>query len=358
MKKTIIAIPTLASAGAERFATELACNINRNNYECLVVVTKKLDKESTFYKKLLQSGIRVIDISNKNYLIEVINAIKLIRNEKPSIIHTNVGAALHMLLPIVLSGTKAKHIFTVHSMGYRIFAGAKKRLIGIFFKHGWIVPVGICDTVKRSLVDAYSLKETQVECVYNGVDTTAFQGITRRTREKIVFVTVGTLYYIKNQRLLIEAFSYVHEKYENTALIIVGDGVLREELEQYTSELRLNGSVIFVGNQADVAQFLYRSDIYCSTSLVEGLPISVLEAMATGLPVITTPAGGVVDIVKNEKNGYVVEAKASLIADKMLQLVESSELREKMGKQSRSIVEELDIRKCAQGYEKLYEKYS
>lgn len=358
MKKIFIAIPTLRSGGAERFATELACNINREKFECSVIVTRDLDKTSAFYEKLIKTKIRVVDISDSNYIKEIINAVKLIRKERPSIIHTNVGAALHMLAPIILSGTKCTHLFTAHSMGYRIFAGVKKRLINICFKKRWIIPIGICDTVKQSLVEAYHLKSSEVECVYNGVDTNIFcPGDKKKDDSKAIFVSTGTLYHIKNHELLINAFALVHKKCNNTMLRIIGDGELREQLENQVEELGLSNSVVFEGNQSDVAQYLRTSDIYCCTSTVEGLPLSVLEAMACGLPVITTPAGGVVDIVKDGENGFVVKADAMFFSQKMIELVENSQLRNMMAIKSRNFSENCDIKNCVLEYEKLYEKY-
>mgnify|MGYP004520024599 FL=1 len=358
MKKIFIAIPTLRSGGAERFATELACNINRDKFECSVIVTRKLDKTSAFYDKLINNGIRVIDISDSNYIKEVVNAVKLLRKEKPSIIHTNVGAALHMLAPIIISGTKSTHLFTAHSMGYRIFAGAKKRIVNVCFKKRWIIPVGICDTVKQSLVEAYHLKSSDVECVYNGVDTEIFYPCEKEKDDsKIVFVSTGTLYHIKNHELLIDAFSIVHKKYSNTVLRIIGDGELREQLKNQVKELGLSNSVIFEGNQSDVAPYLRKSDIYCCTSKVEGLPISVLEAMACGLPVITTPAGGVVDIVKDGESGFVVEADATLFSEKMIDLMKNYKLRNAMSIKSREYAERYSIKNCVLGYERLYDKY-
>lgn len=359
MKKIFIAIPTLRSGGAERFATELACNINKNKFECSVIVTRILDKKSSFYDKLQKNGIRVINLGDSSYIKEVMNAVKLLKEEKPSIIHTNVGAALHMLPPILISGVRTTHLFTAHSMGYRIFSGAKKRLINFCFKKKLIIPVGICDTVKHSLVDSYDLKSDIVECVYNGVDTDIFYPrIKERIDKNIVFVSTGTLYHIKNHELLIDAFAIVHRKYTNTVLRIIGDGELHEELKNKVNNLGLSNNVIFEGNQDDVAPYLRKSDIYCCTSKVEGLPISVLEGMACGLPIITTPAGGVVDIVKDGQNGFVVNADENLISQKMIDLVENKKLREEMSIKSRNYAEKYNIHNCVMGYEKLYEKYS
>lgn len=359
MKKIMICIPTLASAGAERFATELACNIDRERFEPIIMVTTRLDENSAFYKKLLSKNVKIYDFGNCGYKNKIWKIRNVIRKEKPSIIHTNVGAALHMLLPIFLSFTNAKHLFTTHSMGYRIFNGYKKKIMQFCFRIKIVIPVAICDTVKQSLVEAYGLKSENIECVYNGVDTDLFHPLeTKREDSNTVFVSTGTLYHIKNHKLLIDAFSIVHKNNPNTTLRIIGDGELRNDLIAQVKSLNLENSVKFEGNQSDVARYLNMSDVYCCTSKVEGLPIAVLEAMACGLPVITTPAGGVVDIVKDGVNGFVVKASSELLADKMNLIATDLQLLRKMGKKSRELAIEHDIKECVKEYETLYDKYS
>ena len=114
MKQVYLCIPTLASAGAERFVTELACHIDQSKYKPTVLVTKHLEQN---YKTLLNHNIRVINVGDCSYFKTIKEIVKLINSEKPAIIHTNVGAALHMLIPQLLSFAKPKHIFTTHSMG-------------------------------------------------------------------------------------------------------------------------------------------------------------------------------------------------------------------------------------------------
>jgi glycosyltransferase involved in cell wall biosynthesis len=359
MKKIMICIPTLASAGAERFATELACNIDRERFEPIIMVTTRLDENSAFYKKLLLKNVKIYDFGNCGYKNKIWKIRNVIRKEKPSIIHTNVGAALHMLLPILLSFTNAKHLFTTHSMGYRIFSGIKKQIMAFCFHAKIVIPVAICDTVKQSLVEAYGLKNKNIECVYNGVDTDLFHpSEIERGESNTVFVSTGTLYHIKNHKLLIDAFSIVHRNNPNTMLRIIGDGELKSDLVDQVKSLNLESAVKFEGNQSDVARYLNISDIYCCTSKVEGLPIAVLEAMACGLPVITTPAGGVVDIVKDGVNGFVVNASNDLLAEKMSLIANDLQLLKKMGKKSRELAMKYNIKECVKGYETLYDKYA
>lgn len=358
MKNVLLCIDSLENAGAQRFVTELACNFTNSKYKLVVVVTTKFSEKCPYYIKLVKNNINVINVSGKNIFEEIVKIRKVLKETKPDIIHSNVSAVLHMLLPLLVSRCNARHLFTVHSMGYRIFTGAKKRLIKICFKKGWIIPVAICDTVKKSIIDAYDLNDSQVECVYNGVDTQIFSRLHTKEDDIVTFISVGTLYHIKNHKLLIDAFSILHKKYNNTELRLVGDGVLRQALEEQVWELGVSNSVVFEGNQSDVASYLNQADVYCCTSEVEGLPISVLEAMACELPVITTPAGGVVDIVADGVNGFVVDYEPEKIAERMEILVNNAVLRRKMGSQSREMVTSLDIRECAKKYEILYDRYS
>jgi glycosyltransferase involved in cell wall biosynthesis len=243
MVKVFICIPTLVKAGAERFVTELASKIDKREVDVSVVVTNHLDKNTAFYNQLNKVGIDVFDVSDKSYFKEFVKIRNLLKEYKPEIVHTNVGSALHMLIPTWMQGRKVKHIFTAHSMGYRIFSGFKKKIMQIAFKTRIVIPVAICDTVKKSICESYNLAESMVPCVYNGVDTTKFapkeqycaDGITR-------FVSVGTLYELKNHSMLIEAFNIVRKKCDNVKLTIVGGGVLYGDLMQQIKNLNLENS--------------------------------------------------------------------------------------------------------------------
>ncbi|MCR5600119.1 MAG: glycosyltransferase family 4 protein [Ruminococcus sp.] len=356
MKTVFLCTPTLLNAGAQRFVTELACNLDRSKFRPVVVINNYLDKEAAFYKKLVREGITVIDVSGRT---EVFKAVKAIKKEKPAVIHTNVGSGLHMLLPIMLSGTKAKHLFTTHSMAYRLFHGMKRRIMEYAFSRKKVIPVAICDTVRDSVAEEYKLSKNDIEMVYNGVDTKLFvPNNAEKNSGTFTFITTGRVEAVKNHALLIEAFELFSKKFPEPCLRILGGGELMCEMKTKAADAGLAEKVIFEGDQSNVAEFLEKSDVYCCTSKVEGLPIAVLEAMACGLPVVTTAAGGVADIVRNGRNGFVTESDPQAIADKMEKLYKDEMLRRAMSSESRKMAVELDIRKCAEGYEKLYEKYS
>ena len=353
-----LCIPTFRSGGAERFVTELACSVNKDRFNIIVVVTGVFERSSFFYMQLCKAGIQVIDATAENYLKQIYVLLKLIRKYKPAIVHSNVSSSLHVLLPTFLLIGRKKHLFTTHSMGYRLFSGLKKKLMKMCFRTGIVIPVAICDTVKKSIENEYHLPASKIECVFNGVDTVHFCGNKMQNDNRpFTFVCVGTLYYIKNHDLLIDAFRIVNNKYRHTRLVLVGDGNLRDSLVKKVEQYGLLGNVLFAGNQSDVKKYLTDSDVYCCASKVEGFPISVLEAMACSLPVITTPAGGVVDIVKDGVNGFIVDADAGKYANKMIDLIQDRHLRGLMSEASRMVAREYSIEKCSKGYENLYKKY-
>ncbi len=358
MKSIFICIPSLISGGAQRFVADLACNIDRSVYKVYIIITNNYDTSAYFYNKISNEKISIIDASGKNYIKQIKIITKLLKQYRPSIIHSNLSSVLYMIIPLFFSRIHAKHLFTVHSIAGRLYTGIKKRIMKFCFKHSIIVPVAIGDTVKKSLISNYKLSEKKVECIYNGVDTKKFQKKKQSYNSgKFTFINVGTLYYIKNQELLIDAFKVVHDLYKNTKLILIGDGVLRSKLEEKIHYLDLSDSAYLLGDKSDVVSYLSDSDVYCCSSLVEGLGISVLEAMSCSLPIVTTAAGGVEDIVKDGINGFVTKFEISDYSKKMIYLIENNDVRKAMSINARRMALDYDIKIFAHNYELLYEKY-
>ena len=123
-----------------------------------------------------------------------------------------------------------------------------------------------------------------------------------------IFGTVSRLQPIKNQKLMINAFARIHEKYPQTHLLIVGDGEARKELEMLVSQLQLESSVTFTGFQKDPYRFYQIFDIVLLSSFSEGLSMTLIEAMAASRPAVVTNVGGNAEVVTDGENGLVVES--------------------------------------------------
>ena len=161
----------------------------------------------------------------------------------------------------------------------------------------------------------------------------------------------------KNQILAIRAFADVNQIIKNTKLVLVGDGNQHNILIEETKKLGLDSAISIVGESNEVEKYLSCADVYLSTSHREGLPLSMIEAMASRLPVISSNVGGVPDLIDGNGMLFDDDDKDELVKD-MLILAKNPELRFTMGEKSYEIVKEFDSNKCAKKYEALYDLHS
>ena len=144
--------------------------------------------------------------------------------------------------------------------------------------------------------------------------------------DSVVFGTIGRLAPTKGLSLLVEAFETVKKQIPSAALIIIGQGQLKEELHRTVSEKGLADSVHFLGQRDDIPSLLKAMDIFVLASLAEGLPRSLLEAMASPLPCIATNVGGISEIITNRQSGYLIPAQnADELANAMLEVANLSD---------------------------------
>jgi len=154
-----------------------------------------------------------------------------------------------------------------------------------------------------------------------------------------VIGTVGRLSEEKRHIDLINAFVSVSKIFPKSKLLIVGDGYLRDKLEKSVDNLEVRNKIVFVGFKENVFQFLKEMDIFVFPSRTEGLGIVILEAMASGLPVVASNIGGIPEIVKHNETGVLVEPqKPSELAEAIIQLLKNPEKMHKMGDNGRKRV--------------------
>ena len=161
------------------------------------------------------------------------------------------------------------------------------------------------------------------------------------SNDSIVFGFVGRLVPVKNVPLLIEAFSRVHRELSGARLLIIGDGELRTEAERLVAVHGLEAAVVFAGWRADLSAVYREFDILVLTSLNEGTPVSVIEAMAAAVPVVATDVGGVADVVEHGRTGLLVPSgSAAELAASMITLARDAAARRRIGVAAREAVRE------------------
>lgn len=169
---------------------------------------------------------------------------------------------------------------------------------------------------------------------------------------------LGRIFPIKNHHLFLESAAQVAERESNVRFVIVGDGVLRSTIETYSENLGIRDQVIFTGWRRDLPRIYADLDALVISSNNEGTPVSVIEAMASGCPVVATRVGGLPDIVQNGETGYLVPAKQpQALATAILKLIADPQRAEQMGRSGQlSVREAFSTNRLVCDTENLYEE--
>lgn len=202
------------------------------------------------------------------------------------------------------------------------------------------------------------LPKIEVTTIPNGVDIEKFKPNPNNSDNLIKLLFIGRLVNQKGLNVLLKAYHNVIEGgYKNTRLIIIGDGPLMDEYKQFSQDNKLSDFVEFKGwVDFEELEHLYNSsDVFVLPSLFEGMPSVVLQAMACGLPIISSRVQGSEDLIKPGVNGYLVEiGSVDDITDKMIRVITDGGMRKQMGIKSREIIKGYSWDNVSSRYEELY----
>ncbi|MBO8162020.1 MAG: glycosyltransferase family 4 protein [Thermosipho sp. (in: Bacteria)] len=173
-----------------------------------------------------------------------------------------------------------------------------------------------------------------------------------------ILIYVAEMSYRKHQDLLINAVNILRNKIPNFKLLLVGTGDLIKKYKEQTQNLDLEQYIHFLGYRKDIPNLMAIADIAVSSSRQEGLPVNVMEAMATGLPLVVTDCRGNRDLVRNGENGYVVGIDdVDGFANAVEELYELEELRAKFGQKSLELIKEYSLENVRNKMTKIYSHY-
>jgi glycosyltransferase involved in cell wall biosynthesis len=210
---------------------------------------------------------------------------------------------------------------------------------------------------------ARGFREEQVEVISNGVDMAAFRPGAGDPPADLpangpVVVSVGRMVPAKGYALLLDAWQEIAGKSGQGTLVLLGDGPLLRDLEGGIERRGLAGRVIFTGLRRDISFWLAHADAYVSSSLTEGMSNALLEAIASGLPVVATRVGGAEDVVTEGENGFLVApGSARELAQALQRLLHDEGLRRAMGERARMRArQEFSIDVIVDRYEQLFRR--
>ena len=268
-----------------------------------------------------------------------------------------------------------------HNAGPAILGAAAARMAGVrrvvVTRHGMVAPgqnrrqevkfwiaarlfcdrvVAVCETAHRNLEAGPLADARKITTIYNGTLPAPGGSAPAWSGAGFRLIHVGRLNEVKDQRTLLKAVALAQAEVPDIRLTMVGGGALREELERLTGELGISDCVVFLGERHDTGTWLAQSDVFILSSRTEGLPMSLLEAIAAGVPQIVTDVGGMPEILRMSQAGIIVPPNSA--GELTRAIVEMSARRgtlRELGERARACYEErFTLARMGQEYDRLY----
>jgi sugar transferase (PEP-CTERM/EpsH1 system associated) len=347
-------VSSLNIGGLEMVVLDLARLSDRARFDVRVVC---LQEKGALAPRLEGLGVPVdsLDCPDLARGRTTVRLLRRLRQLRPHVIHTH-NPNPHVFGSLAAWGARvAVLVHTKHGRNYpdQFRAVLLNRLATCL--SNCIVPVS--DDAARVARDVERVPRGKVLVIRNGIDLARFPVVARPVAGATArAIHVARLHPVKDQATLLRAARRVVDAEPSFRLDVVGDGPARAELFALRDELGLGDHVRFLGFRDDVAGVLAAADFFVLTSVTEGISLTLLEAMATGLPVVATDVGGNREVVADGRTGLLVPARShAALAEAILQLVRNPERTRRLGAAARRRVEEeFDLRRVVARYEQLY----
>jgi len=329
--------------GLERVMVNSINAMKNERYQHVVIALTDVSD----FSKHLNDSVKVYQLDKKSGkdLKSHWRLFKLLRQIKPQLLHSYNLATIEYHPIAKLAGVKA-NIHAEHGRDIADPQGLNKkhnllrRLVSPFINYYVPVSTDLLAWLKQVVM----INPQKLVLIRNGINICDFN----RKREKddtVQFIHVARLDLVKDQAGLISAFARLVKKNslskESARLTIIGDGSEMNQLNALARELTVEQYIDFTGARNDIAQRLSNADVFVLSSIAEGIPMTVLEAMASSLPVISTSVGGLPELISNDKNGYLVEKQnVEQLCAAMENYMKHPQLIMEHGKQARCFIEE------------------
>lgn len=300
---------SLTSGGGERFVVDLSNELSKNNEVILVQILSNNNKLNAHYLPDVSKRIKYVNLeSSKGLSLEVLwKVYRTIVKYKPDVVHAHCSLLALALATIIYP--KAKYFHTLHSLAHRCLDKKWLKPVFKFLYKYKVQPITISKTCLESYEELYHLGNGTL--ITNGrspIQTTDDEMSVKAEIDSYklhpddkVFLHVARVHPVKNQQLLFATFDRLISEGEHVLLIVIGNGYFESPFAKYCGCKGIH----ILGEKRNVGDYLAASDYFIMSSKMEGLPISLLEAMSMGKIPVSTPAGGVCDVIRNGENGYL-----------------------------------------------------
>ena len=367
--KILHVLDSLAIGGMERVVIDVVNGLDPQRFDQAVCCLSRKGEAAQY----LVESVRCIDLekgANADYLMPVKIA-RVFRELQPDIVHTQSWSGVDAAIAKLIRG-RGRLVHSEHGRNLpHIYSEPLKRKIARRALYHFADAVfAISNEVRDYYCRETGFPARRMSVIPNGIDMQRIDGIDiGGVRQELgidaddfVIGTVARLDMTKDTMTLARAFAGFYREEQSLGakpglkLLVVGDGDQKAALEKFIVEQELKSAVIFTGLRQDVPRLLGAMDVFALSSLSEGLPITVLEAMVGRLPVVATHVGALPELVEEGVTGFLVEPKqADVMAARFAKLYRNRELTRQFGRIARRKVErEYNLDRMLQRYEELY----
>lgn len=346
--------------GLQKLVVDIATNIDRSIFDVAVCC---LRETGPFAKQLLDNDIPIYEINQivdgKTNYLSFYDVYKILRKEKIDIIHThNTNPFIDGGLAAILARTPVR----IHTDHAREYPDKKRymlaeRILSVFYDQ----IVAVSEQTRDNLIEYEKIAPSRIVTIQNGVSydkSVIHKRSNKKLADKFIIGSIGRLCKAKGYEYLIEAMSLLKQHAEDFELQIVGDGELMESLNTQIKSLQLEGIVKLVGEQSDVTRYYEAFDIFTISSISEGLPLVLLEAMAYGVPIIATDVGGIAGVVRDGYSAAIIQPhSAEALAERIYSLMNDKSERDRFMNNAMAVFNEnYEIDRMVDKYVELFTK--
>jgi glycosyltransferase involved in cell wall biosynthesis len=349
--------------GAQENTIFSVWGLNKSDYYKVELATgPPIGPEGSLIEEAEKRGIKLKIIPHMRREINLVRDVLafielycLIRKGKYTIVHTHSSkAGILGRLAAKIAGVKII-IHSIHGLPFFEYQNRFLNYIYILCERFAALftdrLISVCDAMARKAIAAGVAKEDKFTTIYSGIELNNYLNSDISIAEKQkelnlhpdvpVVGNISRLFDLKGHNYLLEAASRVAEVFPETKFLLVGDGILRERLIRQAEDLKIRDNIIFTGlvERKEIPKLISVMDVIVHTSLREGLPRVLPEALAMGKPVIAFKIDGMPEIIKDGENGYLIPPKDSRkLANSIIHLLQDKEKARRMGEAGRGIV--------------------
>jgi glycosyltransferase involved in cell wall biosynthesis len=365
MNRVLLLIKGLGRGGAEQLLANAIPYHDETRFEYEVAYL--LPWKDALAGEIEAAGVPVTCLEGHNGVAWASRLRSLVRDRDIDIVHSHSPVAASVAR-VVVSGP-VRHVYTEHNVWERYRSATRWANAATFGRNAHVFAVS--NHVRDSVAYPFVLRRRSlptIETLYHGIDQRdvarwrSIDGVRAEFDIAADAPIVGTVANFKaHKRLdrLIAAAELVRRRVPDVRFVVVGQGPLEHDVRQLASDRGLAGTMVFTGFRADAQRIAAAFDVFALSSEHEGLSIAVIEALALGRPAVVTDVGGLPEVVRDGREGFVVPSDdPAALADRLVTLIDDDVMRARMGQAGAIRAKDFDIRSAVRRMEQVYKEVS